>query len=300
MAGGQGGGLSSGFDAIGSMMFWGFLLIVGATVVFGLFQAIPQFMMMFYPEFIGKWIAIAWFVLVGVFWLEQARLVGVFSGMVKATTKVAAYTWPFLVLPLAVFVASELPFLQSIAPKDEAFSFYRALAPLVITFGAWIFWRFSRLQEVSRDVGAWLAMIGFAIVAVRVADSHSNAVFAALFFSGAISTLVSGYMLGYEQNSRALKTVNIFAKAMFFMALWFLAKGIFFGEFTGVNGEKKKSLVGATVEEVKQELKSEFGDKIKQKIEEHKEKKEQREEARKEEAAAQQEKRGKIEAQSWQ
>lgn len=66
------------------------------------------------------------------------------------------WTSPFLIWPVSAFLISQTPAVQ-VAPEGLEMEWLRAVAPVGVSFAAFIWHRFSRLQEVSRDAGVFVS-----------------------------------------------------------------------------------------------------------------------------------------------
>lgn len=66
------------------------------------------------------------------------------------------WTSPFLIWPLSAFLISQTPAIQ-VAPEGLEMEWLRAIAPVGVTIAAFLWFRFSRLQEVARDAGVFVS-----------------------------------------------------------------------------------------------------------------------------------------------
>lgn len=83
---------------------------------------------------------------------------GSFGGGYTTTVMKKALEWtsPFLAWPIAAYIVSVSPLIH-IAPSGFEIEWIRAVAPALVTLGSWVWHRFSRLQEISRDAGAFVS-----------------------------------------------------------------------------------------------------------------------------------------------
>ena len=66
------------------------------------------------------------------------------------------WTGPFLVWPVSAFLISQTPAMV-VAPEGLEMEWLRAVAPVGVTLAAFLWYRFSRLQEVARDAGVFVS-----------------------------------------------------------------------------------------------------------------------------------------------
>lgn len=146
--------------------FIGFKIILPLALIFIPLFFLNEFMRQVWSYSMPEWMAdkAAWVfsiaatvaVLFG-FLSDGSLRPGSASRNALSVIKIALkWTFPFLLWPGAAIIVSLTPAMM-VAPQGMEEEWLRAVAPVGVTLGSWFWHRFSRLQEVSRDVGAFVS-----------------------------------------------------------------------------------------------------------------------------------------------
>jgi hypothetical protein len=109
------------------------------------------------PEWMAEKVTLAFAVVMG-----GAAIFGMLAGSGMSGSSVQIIKWfltwtgPFLVWPVSAFLINQTP-AMAVAPEGLEMEWLRAVAPVGVTLAAFLWYRFSRLQEVARDAGVFVS-----------------------------------------------------------------------------------------------------------------------------------------------
>lgn len=188
---------------------WFLGLLLGAAF----FHSLAYFFALSMPDWLAQWVFLIFLAYFFIQWAAKGDLgLGGAGSAIGSTVKASIeHLWPFIIGPVTVLVVAITP-VMVLAPKTFEFEFARALSPLVVLFGAWSFWRFSRLQEVSRDFGAWIALILSSIVVLQSLLSDNMRIMSVAILVMSPVVFLSYYMIGIDRESTASKAYTWIGK----------------------------------------------------------------------------------------
>lgn len=263
----------------GMMLFWGGLFITIALLLGGYgYELYKEHFAYAFPAWMEKLLAVVF----GVMYAYHAMMQmqggkGFLVGLFPALFSTIKWLWPLFLAPFGAVVISNTP-IVNLAPKGFDMEFSRALTPLLAIVMAWAFWQFSRLQEVSRDSVAWVAIIVVSItVTFQSAMSGSDVIFGIALLSSTIAMYGARYIMGVEKSLYAYRVTSINAHVLLISGVFFLVLG-FMGDLKDKAISTVKETAKETIKETIKEKAIEKKDEIKDKLDAYREKlKQQRE-----------------------
>lgn len=223
---------------------------IGAFVIFFANDFLTPFFSYAFPDWLAVWIGYA-FIAILIFTMIQGFGQGfgtLATSPVQAFKMLFGWTWPFWIAPAATLFVMITP-LSLLAPKGLELEFSRALSIFVVVAGAWLFWQFSRLQEVSRDVGAWISLIASLIIIVQSLLAGSHLITGISLLATSFAIYAARYMIGISPDQTAYKSFGFASRLSFYASILFIILGIISHITGGLFGETKEK-AGAAIEKI--------------------------------------------------
>lgn len=240
--------------------------ILGGIIAIVVLSAVYDFSATYFayafPQWLAPWMFLLFVAIYAFNVASQPSAGTAFTGAVRAAITTVKWAWPLFAAPLATLAIMITP-VMNFAPETWEVDFARALSPILIAIIAWGYWQFSRLQEFSRDVGAWVALIVAAVVIIQSLFSGSKTIIAVALFSSSFAFYMARYVMGITSESKAFKTFGLIAKALFLASLFYAVYGYFV--------DSKKEAKDAVIEQAKEKL-DEKKQQLKEKLSSAKEK----------------------------
>jgi len=165
--------------------------------------------------FIPFWLAIKIFIPATIIMLVMMVFMGKQAAFSVFRT-VAIWTWPFWIFGFARWVLAETPITALMPQHHEAMNqTINVTAPLLVSIGGWLFWRFARFQELARDVGVVLSLI-----------VHISTIVMAFFSDFGINREIAAWAFGSLGMTLAIASTMYASPASMFMRYGSGANGV--------------------------------------------------------------------------